>query len=67
MGSRLYSHRDSDGKMKISSPESDCLESTCMDALMPLQSSGITESSLAVPADVRLLPAVNPQVPLQIP
>ena len=37
-----------------------------MDAFMPLQSSRVTEGSLTVHTDVGLLPAVNPQVSLQI-
>lgn len=37
-----------------------------MNALVPLQSSGVTESSLAVDTDVRFLPTVDPQVSLEI-
>lgn len=37
-----------------------------MNALVPLQSSRVTESSLAVDTDVRFLPTVDPQVSLEI-
>lgn len=40
---------------------------TCVDAFVPLQSSGVTESSLAVHTDVGFLPTVDSQVSLQIP
>lgn len=41
-------------------------ECTCVDAFMPLQSSRVTESSLAVHTGVRFLPTVDSQVSLQI-
>lgn len=37
-----------------------------MNALMPLQSSGVTEGSLTVDTDVRFFPTVDPQVSLEI-
>lgn len=37
-----------------------------MDALMPLQSSRVTEGSLAVNTDVWFLPAVDTHMSLQI-
>lgn len=43
---------------------SDCQGSTCVNALVPLQSSRVTESSLTVDTDVRFLPTVDPQVSL---
>lgn len=37
---------------------------TCVNALVPLQSSGVTESSLTVDTDVWFLTTVDPQVSL---
>ena len=40
---------------------------TRVDADVPLQGAGVRELPLAVDTHVRLLPAVNPKVPLQVP
>lgn len=39
---------------------------TCVNALVSLQSSRVTEGSLTVNTDVGFLPAVNTHVPLQV-
>lgn len=39
---------------------------TCVDADMPLQRPGVGKLSLAVHTDIGLLPAVDPEVPLQV-
>lgn len=40
---------------------------TRVNANVPLQGAGVSELPLAVNAHVRFLPAVDPQVPLQVP